>query len=329
MPLRPKLPTDFRAREAERVYGLREELFSSAACQSLYRDHQHLDSNLKEENIYECFRQDALDFFGTRKLKWHGGGSCDTSIVSSQVACINCFFPFVTEVNALESWLSTLYPDVQRILPIESPTEPLLPSGQIPNLTFEWIGTKKYLPERSWGRRGQNCTSVDVLLRFQTSDKRIHLVLAEWKYCEKYEDKSKYIRFSDRSTDRVAIYRPDHERAGSQIQLNGACFEDLFFEPFDQLMRLQLLASAMERERELDADIVSVLHISPRANEGLMNKTLAAKVASGETLGEVWGKIVMPDRFKSVALEDLVPFLTASYNDRRWSDYITKRYGLI
>jgi hypothetical protein len=330
MPTRTRPSPDFRKREGARVYSLREKLFSPAACQSLCRNKHLLGGSFKEENIYEGFRQDALDFFEARELKWHGkGGTCDSSIVSSQVACLNCFFPFVTEAKALECWLSTLYPDFQSVLPIDNPTEPHLPSGQIPNLTFEWIGTKKYLSERSYGRRGQNCTSVDVLFRFLTTDKRVHLVLTEWKYCEKYDHKSKYIRFSDRGTDRVAIYKPDYQRAGSQLQLQDNCFEDLFFEPFDQLMRLQLLASAMERERELDADIVSVLHISPRANDGLMNKALAAKVASGDTLGAVWGKIVRPDRFKAIALEDLVPVITASSNDRRWSDYTMIRYGSI
>ena len=40
-------------------------------------------------------------------------------------------------------------------------------------------------------------------------------------------------------------------------------YDDLFYEPY-QLFRQQLLANEMEKARELEADVVSVLHISHR-----------------------------------------------------------------
>ena len=43
-------------------------------------------------------------------------------------------------------------------------------------------------------------------------------------------------------------------------------YADLFVEPFYQLMRQQLLAHAMERSGELDADTVRVLHVAPATN---------------------------------------------------------------
>jgi hypothetical protein len=163
--------SDFRTREAARIYGLRAALFSPAASQSLGRDHHRLDTGFQEENIYSGFRHDALDFFSARKIKWHGSGSCDTSIVSSQTACLNCFFPFTDDPVALKSWLSSLYPEIEAVLPISSRLEPPLTSGRQPYVTFEWIGEKNYLNER-WGSRGQNCTSVDVIFRFRTTRRR-------------------------------------------------------------------------------------------------------------------------------------------------------------
>ena len=103
--------------------------------------------------------------------------------------------------------------------------------------------------------------------------------------------------------------------------------EDLFFNPIYQIMRQQLLASAMEREREMDADIVSVLHIAPRANDRLLNLELSQKVAPGATVGEVWQAIAKPGRFKFVATEDLIPLLVQSGANPAWSEYIGKRYG--
>jgi hypothetical protein len=182
----------FRNREAARIFALRQRLFSPAAADSLLRDGHHFDAGYENENIYGEFREAALEFFKTR-LKWHGGLSCDANIVSSQVACLNCFFPFVRDSSGLRCWLSKLYPDLDDVLPISSGAEPPLPDGKQPFLTFEWIGERAYLKER-WGSRGQNCTNVDVLFRYRSVDGKIHLVLAEWKYCEAYDSQKEYIR---------------------------------------------------------------------------------------------------------------------------------------
>ena len=315
----------FRTREASRIYGLRAELFSSAACASLLDDKHHLGAAFQNENIYSGFRQDALEFFKARRIKWHGSGSCDTSIVSSQTACLNSFFPFMSDPVALKGWLSKLYPDIDEVLPISSKLEPPLTSGRQPYVTFEWIGEKNYLNER-WGSRGQNCTSVDVMFRFRTVANKTHIVIAEWKYCES-DEKAKYQHISNSGTDRVATYRPHLDACGCQMSLGNIRFENLFFNPIYQFMRQQLLASAMEREREMDADIVSVLHVAPRANDGLLNLALSQKVAPGTTVGEVWSTIAKPGRFKSVATEDLIPLLVHSGADPAWADYIGERYG--
>ena len=127
----------------------------------------------------------------------------------------------------------------------------------------------------------------------------------------------------------MAIYQPHAVLSDCQLSIGTCAFGDLFFEPFDQLMRLQLLASAMERGHEMGADIASVLHIAPRTNDGLMNLELSCKVAPGDSVGEVWSAVVQPDRFKAVATEDLIPLLVASGADPNWTDYIGKRYGAI
>ena len=315
----------FRKQEAARIFGLRDILFSQGACDSLLRDEHHLNAEFESENICAVFRDDALKFFKARKIKWHGGVSCDTSIVSSQVACLNTFFPFVSDPVALKSWLSKLYPDLAEMLPISSKAEPPLANGQQPFVTFEWIGERNYLNER-WGNRGQGCTSVDVIFRFRTVEGKIHVVLTEFKYCEN-DEKAKYQHMSKRGTNRVAIYRPHLEIDGCQLVLGKTTFEDLFFLPFYQLMRQQLLASAMERGREMDADIVSVLHIAPRANEGLLNLTLSEKLAHGVTVGTVWRTMAKPERFQSVPTEDLIPILTTTSADPVWSKYFDNRYG--
>jgi hypothetical protein len=136
-----------------------------------------------------------------------------------------------------------------------------------------------------------------------------------------------YMRRSRRGTDRVGIYSPELDLPGTQIVLGAVRFEDLFFEPIDQIMRLQLLASAMEPHREMAADVVSVLHIAPRSNEGMLNKALSAHIAPGSTIGEVWEAVAAEGKFKTVATEDLVPLLCQSGADKAWADYIQMRYA--
>jgi hypothetical protein len=92
-------------------------------------------------------------------------------------------------------------------------------------------------------------------------------------------------------------------------------------------MRLQLLASAMERHREMAADVVSVLHIAPRSNEGMLNKLLSARIAPGSTIGEVWKAVAAAERFMTAATEDLIPLLCDSGVDKEWVEYIQMRYG--
>jgi len=80
----------FRQREAQRVFKIRQHLFSAEASESLLKDREHLGPGFEKENLFSGFRQEALDFFADREIKWHGPqGLVDASIVASQVSCVN------------------------------------------------------------------------------------------------------------------------------------------------------------------------------------------------------------------------------------------------
>jgi len=53
-------------------------------------------------------------------------------------------------------------------------------------------------------------------------------------------------------------------------------------------MRQQFLASKMEAARELGADVVSLLHISPDANDDFKRVTSPQLIAFGATPTEIW-----------------------------------------
>jgi len=93
-------------------------------------------------------------------------------------------------------------------------------------------------------------------------------------------------------------------------------------------MRLQLLASAMEREKEMDADVVSVLHIAPKSNRELVNRITSHYLhCFGDNIHDVWNKIVINDRFKGIYTEDLLPVLYKFSPNDDWSKYLKIRYG--
>jgi len=106
----------------------------------------------------------------------------------------------------------------------------------------------------------------------------------------------------------------------------------LFYEPFYQLMRQQFLAHEMERAKELGAEMVYVLHITPDHNADFCRVTSPELAPLGDTVTNVWKKLVQPrDRFISISTEQLfggwsVEELTET---RAWWEYITTRYAWV
>ncbi len=119
--------------------------------------------------------------------------------------------------------------------------------------------------------RGAGFTSLDLAFRFRRPDGGIEILLGEWKYMEMYTV-GLILRCSKSGTDRFAIYRPPLEDESCLIVLGDVPAEALFFDPFDQLMRQQILYSAMEHHREVRANVVSPMHVAPAANRELIGR---------------------------------------------------------
>ena len=84
--------------------------------------------------------------------------------------------------------------------------------------------------------------------------------MIEWKYTESYNRR----QLAKSRSDRLDRYRPLFDAPDGPLRTDVIPYADLFVEPFYQLMRHQLLAHAMERSGELDADTDSrVLHVTP------------------------------------------------------------------
>jgi hypothetical protein len=208
----------------------------------------------------------------------------------------------------------------------------MLPVEDGKYVSFEWIGAHNYLGEkisRNGKRtRGANYTSADAIVIFERTDKKRQIVLIEWKYTESYGRTN--LKYAKSGTDRTSIYRHLYDIPDCLIRKEILpSFDALFFEPFYQFMRQQFLAYEMELAKEMDADIVSLLHIAPAHNLDFRKVTSPTLMQLGNSPTEIWATLVKDEtRFKSVCSEDLFGTLSADQTPeiKDWLDYIYARY---
>jgi len=284
-----------------------------------------LPRHCAEENLYSGIRLLALGYFAAQDVKWHQGIKCKCSnhLCSSMVGCVNFLFPFADKPDALAALLRPVFPGVSEVLPMED-------SGLV--LAMEWIGLENYLGEIVRGprprTRGANFTSTDAAVRFRDERGRIQIGLIEWKYTESYARSSKATGKS--GARRRAIYRDlFNAEDGPIVPHRVPAYEDLFYEPFYQMMRQQLLAWEMEKVGELGSEKVTVVHISPEKNTDLGRVTSPRLSELGTSATDVWMSLLRrSDRFIPVHSEDLLHHFDVNEFPEMsgWKDYIKSRY---
>lgn len=332
----------FRDSEKERYEALKEGLFSLEAQEpGTYKKKPYsfcLADGHSPENLYSSFRDEAIAYFRQRSINWHDGlpdgqgngrGLPSNHLCCSQSACVNCLWPITRRPDVLASVFGPFLPDLAEVLPFAA-DEPF-PDGSRPFMAFEWIGTENYLGEVGNRHRGANATSADFAFRFRRYDGRAQLVLGEWKYTEYY---SRSRKGPSPKKTQLRVYRRAFRRWKS-VQPRLPNYRSFFLEPFYQLMRLTLLAQQMERARlegrgEMDADIVSVLAVVPKANREYHERFTSPDFARyGRTVPSAWANLAPPDRFLSIATETLLTAIDEVVPEalRPWSDYLITRYG--
>ncbi len=298
----------------------------SARVPGVYKQHARpfcLPRAYADQNLVPEIRVGIRAYFDRHAIKWHDGqgGNPSNHLCDSQVCCANFLFPFAHRPAQLAAMLASVYPSIKSMLEIED--------GQF--VACEWIGKENYLGEKKARHRirtrGALFTSADAAVMFERQDGRRQIVLIEWKYTEVYS--SRNLKYAKSGTDRSKIYGPVFDAPDCPLDKQRLpCFDALFFDPFDQLMRQQFLAHKMEQARELGADVVSLLHIAPRHNLDFRRVTSAKLKPLGASAVEVWKSLVRADRFASISTEDLIgPMLTAPLPEMQaWQAYIAARY---
>lgn len=241
--------------------------------------------------------------------------------------CVNTLFPMATNKELLQNVFQIYFPEMKEPLPFV--TDEPLSNGNSPYMCFEFAGKKTHFDgEINWPQRGANCTSLDFAFFFRRYDGKRQLVLGEWKYTEEYKS-HKLPPKEEVNKTRWNTYEEDFQIWRSNNP-NVPTYENYFVEPFYQLMRQSVLADKMQLEREMNADVVVHLHISPKSNKEFSDSFTSPIFAKyGNTVLDAWKGIALQDKFISVHSESLLTVIgQAVKNDKKeWADWLLKRYG--
>jgi hypothetical protein len=86
----------------------------------------------------------------------------------------------------------------------------------------------------------------------------------------------------------------------------------------------------VDGEGEMEADVVGVVAVVPKANREYTERFTAPAFARyGRTVGSAWAYLAPADRFRSIAAESLLTVIEQVTPEplRAWSDYLITRYG--
>ncbi|TGU93181.1 hypothetical protein EN794_032490 [Mesorhizobium sp. M00.F.Ca.ET.151.01.1.1] len=322
--------TDVALREREFNFVEQERARQSAFFRATLPDECGFDGcdyrlppDRRLSNLNPQIRDIAARYFSDNAIAWHQHAAHG---LSSQVCCLNFLMPLATRPEILAKLVQAVIGgDLPEMLEVEKG-----PDGEPWFVGFEWIGRKDYLnewPRTGLPKRGANVTSADVVLRFRQAG-RIETLLVEWKYTESYgappEQKREAERLRRYQSIAFAPFGPLRSDAGIKLT-------DLFWEPFYQLFRQQMLASRMQAVQEDGAERVRVLHIAPAGNRRLTRVTSPAMRPLGENAFKVYRSLlVSPDDFISHPTESLFsPLIAEAPVDDGWGAYLRDRYAFL
>ncbi len=266
-------------------------------------------------NLLPEVREPALALFEEHQIAWHQpiDGGPTNHLRSSQVQCVNALGQMMSDPARIERAFGA-------VLDIAS----IRDFGEVDAdergrfLTFEFVGKGDYFGEGT--TRGSQSTSVDAAFAYVDSEGRDALALVEWKFTETYPSADRGAEA--KAATRLARYEKALRHPDGPIDVDAVELTDLFHEPIYQLVRQQLLAAELERDGEVKADRVTVVHVLSPDNAAYQRSYVAPALRGRrDGVSEVWSSLLRaPDRFVSL---DPVVFLDPDVT----SDEYVLRYG--
>ena len=285
------------------------------------------------ENLYPSLRGEdgALKFFRERGVTWwqdnaNGditkGKSPTRQMKSSQIACVNFLLPLNEIPGALTAFLKAIDDDVLEVIPINH-------KNNNSKVEFEWIGEKDVSIEAR-RTRGSHSTSTDALMLATTKSGKKRAYLIEWKYVEDYSTSGNK---SKSGPHRISTY-PALYRCNTSSFDPAVPIEELYYDPFDQIMRFMLLADRMVAGHELGVNQAKVVVVVPQSNtayrERITSKPLARRFPELKTVEKVVRKTLKrEDGFRATNYSTLVAAVERECGaaTTEWAKYMRERYG--
>ncbi|MBA7654206.1 hypothetical protein ES703_62082 [subsurface metagenome] len=292
----------------------------------------HIIPNAKwKYNLWEGIREEAPRYFKEKGIAWHRQKH---NLLSSQIMCVNIFFPLKQHLNVIKPWLIRLFRDAENVIDID----------------FEYIGPedKNYFNEI--GGRGQNRTSSDVSITWLDREKRKNMLLLEFKFtepsfgqCSKQGNPKPERCFSSRKVvafPQTECYRVEDKKrryweyvlsSNSPFRREVLTTERFcpFRYDFYQLMRNQLLAHRIQSDPEADFNRVEFGVIYHADNDKLLR--MSHPFGGERNPLEVWPRLLRnPDTFHAFTVQDLIGTIEVRLPADliAWRTHLKQRYGL-
>lgn len=280
-------------------------------------------------NLWQEISYEAIKYFARSDIAWHDQKH---NLLSSQVMCVNIFFPLKQHLDVLKVWLSRHF-NVEKVI----------------DLDFEYIGPKgkDYFKEN--GGRGQNRTSSDLAITWEDKEKKKNMLLLEFKFTEpdfgecskKGNPHPERCLHSKRvvSSPQTGCYRARLGRNYWDRILSGNSpflWETLTTESycpfrfdFYQLMRNQLLAHCIQSDNKSGFNRVAFGVIYHADNDKLLR--MSHPFGGERNPLKAWHTLLRnPDTFHTFTVQDFLGTIEASLPDdlKGWRTYLKQRYGI-
>jgi len=292
----------------------------------------------EKENLFPGIRGDeqVLSFFADRGIKFwkstRSGDDCfregpTRNMASSQIFCINFWYPIKEDVSLLIAILQSIDPNVENVVEIQP--DSVSGNQKLSSFVeFEWVGSSTTLEKKAYSR-GANATSIDAFIIGESIWERIGFFF-EWKMVEEY-------RRNDLGEGKSGITRRktynEYIRSANSIFSKGIPIDAVLFEPFYQIFRMGLLGQKMIYE-DKELDRVYVIPVYPRGNlaysERITSRRLKESFSNLKTISDIASNFfVEPVIYKSIfadELWDITKACSITPDHKEWLTYMDSRY---
>ena len=302
---------NYKESQKTKVITSRDEIFRDPG-DGLFRDKKRKFVLSKSElNLWAGIREDVMEYYKNNEITWWESGDKPSGhLLSSQIACLNHLYYLRQREDLATLVLKEVDSNIKKALVVDT--------GFV---EFEKTGKIKLGKEKSL-TRGANCTSIDALMLAEYVSGERKLVLIEWKYTESYSATSKLVGTSGKV--RLDSYKDLLEKAGCPILHNN--IDDLFYEPFYQLMRQTLLGWCMTNAKEYGATDWLHLHVIPKNNKALKNKITSPGLVGVDIEGAWKSVLTDPQKYIVKSPEELLSPSRSSQDTKSLLTYLQKRY---